>query len=133
MNTALTSFGAVAGSVITFAFGIWPQSLTILLVAMAIDYITGVTAAIKEKQGLSSVIGGWGLAKKGVTLFVILLAHQIDLLLGSGNMTMGGAIFFYLANELLSVVENCGRIGLPVPERISQVIEVLRSRKQDKE
>nr|WP_240547819.1 phage holin family protein [Paenibacillus lignilyticus] len=116
------------GSLVTFSFGMWPESLTLLLVAMGTDYITGITAAIKEKK-LNSSIGSWGIARKGIMLVVILLAHRIDILLELSSIAMGGAIYFYLANELISITENLGRIGVPMPDRLRQLIEVLKNKK----
>ncbi|MFC5703825.1 holin family protein [Cohnella faecalis] len=123
---------ALFGSVITFAFGIWPESLTLLLVLMAIDYLTGVIAALREGEGLHSNTGFWGMVKKGLMLLVILLAHRVDVLLGS-DMIMGGAIAFYAVNELLSVIENYGRIGLPLPPQIRRLVRVLRDRQDPKD
>lgn len=123
------SFCGLLGSVITFAFGSWIESLTLLVVAMGVDYVTGVTASIMERRGLNSVFGSWGLARKGLTLLVILLAHRIDILMGTDNVTMGAAIYFYIANELISITENYGRIGLPLPDRIRKIIEVLKDKK----
>jgi toxin secretion/phage lysis holin len=117
----------VFGSAITFSFGIWTESLTVLTVLMGIDYISGVVAALKSGTGLNSSIGYWGLAKKGLTLLVILLAHRLDVLLGT-NMVMGGAVAFYIFNELLSVIENYGRIGLPLPDSVRRVVQILRDR-----
>lgn len=121
------SLSGIVGSVITFAFGNWTESLTLLLVSMGIDYLTGVMASVKEKKGLNSWFGFWGLARKGLTLLVILLAHRVDILLGTNNVTMGAAIYFYIANELISITENYGRLGLPLPERIRKMIEVLKN------
>ncbi|MDQ6421819.1 phage holin family protein [Paenibacillus sp. LHD-117] len=118
----------VLGSILTFAFGGWSESLTFLLVAMGADYVTGVIASIKEGKGLSSSIGAWGLARKGLSILVVLLAHRIDILLGIEDMTMGAAIYFYIANELISVTENYGRLGLPLPERIRKMIAVLKEK-----
>lgn len=115
------------GAVVTFWFGMWSESLTFLVLVMVIDYLTGITAAIKEGSGLHSQVGFWGLLKKGLTLLIILIAHRVDILLGS-NAIMGGAIYFYLANELLSVIENYGRIGLPLPPKLVRVVKVLRDR-----
>ncbi|MGN7456130.1 phage holin family protein [Paenibacillus pasadenensis] len=117
---------AVIGSIVSFAFGIWHESLTLLLVCMAVDYITGISASLKERRGLSSIVGSWGLARKGLTLLIILIAHRIDELLGGGSAVMGAAIYFYIGNELLSIVENCGRIGLPLPEKLRSAIEIFR-------
>lgn len=121
---------AVIGSVITFSFGIWQESLTLLAVLMGIDYLTGVVAAVRSGTGLNSSVGFWGLGKKGLTFLVILLAHRIDVLLGA-NMVMGGAVSFYLVNELLSVVENYGRLGLPLPGSVKRVVQILRDRVDD--
>lgn len=124
-----SSICGVIGSIITFAFGSWIESLTLLVVAMGIDYVTGVAASIKEGKGLNSVFGAWGLARKGLMLLVILLAHRIDILMETNNMTMGAAIYFYIANELISITENYGRLGLPMPDRLRQLIEVLKPKK----
>ena len=128
-HTIYCSVSAIFGSMLTFSFGMWPESLTLLIVAMGIDYVTGITAAIREKQGLSSSIGSWGLARKGMMLLVILLAHRIDILLELSNIAMGGAVYFYLANELLSITENLGRIGVPMPDRLRDLIQVLKNKK----
>ena len=126
-NFVACSLMGVLGSLLTFSFGLWPESLTLLLVAMGIDYITGVTAAITEKRGLNSGHGAWGLTgKKGIMLLVILLSHRIDVLMETNNLAMAGAIYFYLANELISITENLGRIGIPMPDRLRQLIEVLK-------
>ncbi|MDI4646785.1 phage holin family protein [Cohnella hashimotonis] len=128
MNCAV----AVAGSVLTFAFGLWNEALTLLVVAMGVDYVTGVYAAIRSGPGLNSRTGFRGLAKKGMVLLVLLVCHRIDQLLGV-NAVMGGATYFYLANELISVVENCGRLGLPLPERLKQTVQMLKDKSKDKE
>ncbi|MBM7563845.1 phage holin family protein [Paenibacillus sacheonensis] len=128
-HTMVCSMTAVLGSVLVFSFGVWPESLTVLLVAMGIDYATGITAALKEKQGLNSTVGAWGLARKGLMLLVILLGHRIDILLELNNIAMGGAIYFYLANELISITENLGRMGVPMPDRLRELIAVLKNKK----
>ncbi|REK77525.1 phage holin family protein [Paenibacillus paeoniae] len=122
------SLTGIVGSIITFAFGNWAESLTVLVVAMGIDYVSGVAASIKEGKGLSSSFGAWGLARKGLMLLVILLAHRVDILLETSNVTMGAAIYFYIANELISITENYGRMGLPLPEKIRKLIAVLKEK-----
>ncbi|WP_245773119.1 phage holin family protein [Paenibacillus catalpae] len=122
------SVSGIIGSMITFAFGGWVESLTLLVVAMGIDYVSGITASIKEGKGLNSFFGAWGLARKGMMLLVILLAHRVDVLLELGNVTMGAAIYFYIANEIISIIENYGRIGLPLPDRLRKIIEVLKDK-----
>lgn len=124
----VSSACGILGSILMFAFGGWSEALTFLLVAMVADYLTGIAASLKEGKGLSSSFGAWGLARKGLTLLVILLAHRIDVLLNTEDVTMGAAIFFYIANELISVTENYGRLGLPLPERIRKMISVLKEK-----
>lgn len=121
------SLVAIIGSMIGFAFGAWHQSLTLLLVCMAVDYISGMAASLREGRRLSSLVGWWGLARKGLTLLVILIAHRIDELMG-GNAVMTATIFFYTGNELLSITENYGRVGLPLPGRIKAFIEIFRKK-----
>lgn len=125
----LCSICGLMGSILTFAFGSWQESLTLLVVAMGIDYVSGVAAAIKEGKGLNSVIGSWGLTRKGLSLLVILLAHRIDILLETNNVTMGAAIYFYLANELISITENYGRLGFPLPDQLRKIIAVLKDKR----
>ncbi|CAG5092368.1 Phage-related holin [Thermobacillus xylanilyticus] len=124
----LSSAGAVVGSILSFAYGGWSEALTALVVAIGVDYVTGVAAAVKRKQGLSSTIGFRGLTMKGIMLLVILLAHRIDVLLGGGSAVMSGAIYFYLVNELISIAENCGELGIPFPDKLKSLIAVLRDR-----
>jgi toxin secretion/phage lysis holin len=131
MQLQMGGICAIIGAVITFSFGLWTETLTFLLLLMAIDYFTGVIAAIRDGSGLNSNTGFWGLFKKGLILLVLLIAHRLDILLGV-DVVMGGALYFYIANELLSIIENYGRIGLPLPERLKRIVEVLRDRAGEK-
>ncbi|AHD04570.1 phage holin family protein [Paenibacillus larvae] len=124
-----SSSTAVLGTIITYAFGGWSDLLSFFLLTIAIDYITGIAASIKEGKGLDSNTGYWGLARKGLILLVILLAHRLDLLMKT-NVVMNASVFFYLANELISITENYGRLGLPMPDRLKQAIEVLKNKNQ---
>ncbi len=125
MSLSVNTFAAVSGAIVTFAFGGWDQLLSLLAVAMAVDYITGLAAAVRTGTGLNSNIGFWGLARKGLMLTVVLLAHRIDLLMGT-DIIKGGAIYFYLVNELISITENYAKIGLPLPGKLRQAIAVLK-------
>jgi len=124
---ALNTITGIVGSVVTFAFGGWSQLLTFFLVAITVDYITGVAASLREGQGLNSNTGFWGIARKVFMLFIIMLGHQMDLLLET-DMIMSGAIYFYLANELISITENYGRLGLPLPQKIRDMIQILKQK-----
>lgn len=118
----------VAGAFIAFAFGGWHESLTFLLVAIGVDIASGMYASVKEGRGLNSAVGSVGLAKKGLMLLVILLAHRLDVLLELDAVVMTASIYFYIANELISITENYGRIGLPMPEKLRDIITVLKSK-----
>lgn len=121
----------ICGVIITFLFGGWSQLLTLFLIAIVIDYLSGVAASLMEGRGLNSAIGFWGLARKAFMLLVITLAHHMDIAFGM-NVIMNGVITFYLANELISMIENYGRLGLPMPPRLRQLIETLKQSGSDK-
>ncbi|NQX66817.1 phage holin family protein [Paenibacillus alba] len=118
---------AVFGTMLTYAFGGWNELMALFLMAILIDYLTGIAASIKEQRGLNSQVGFWGLARKGLMLLVIMLAHRMDLLFDT-ELMMTAAIYFYLANELISITENYGRLGLPLPSFLKQMIQILRSK-----
>ncbi|OAB31771.1 holin [Paenibacillus macquariensis subsp. defensor] len=118
---------ALLGSAGTYFLGGWSELISFFLLAIVIDYLTGIAASLKEGDGLSSNVGFWGLAKKGLMLLVVILAHRLDVLLGA-DVIMIGAIYFYLANELISITENYGRFGLPLPKQIKDIIAVLKQK-----
>jgi toxin secretion/phage lysis holin len=118
---------AILGGFAGLIFGESTGLLRSLLWMMAIDYGTGMAAGYKEKT-LSSKIGFKGIAKKVVILAMVALAHQVDSALGTKNMFRDATIVFYMANELLSIFENAGRMGVPVPERLLQAVEVLKGK-----
>ena len=129
----LATVGAVGGA-ISAAMGGWSQMLTALLIVMGADYLTGlVVAGVFHRSGksadgsLESRAGFKGLCRKGAMLLVVLLAARLDLVMGAGFIRDGAAMAF-LANELLSVVENVGLMGVPIPKVIASAISVLQSK-----
>ena len=127
-----------AGGVITNITGGWNGAMTTLLIFMALDYITGlVVAAVfgnsnkSEGGGLESRAGWKGLIRKGVTLMIVIAAYRLDLLIGT-NYIKSAVIIAFCANELISLVENAGLMGIPIPEVITRAIEILKE-KGDKE
>ena len=118
---------AVSGAAASYLFGGWSSLLTILLTFVVLDYITGVVAAAKEGK-LNSEVGAWGIAKKVGTFVIVAVAHLVDSALGDAHLFRDAAIFFFLANELLSVIENLGRIGVPIPPVLQRAVEVLRGK-----
>lgn len=132
MENVIKTIIAVGGSAASFLFGGWSSLLSILLAFVVIDYITGVAAAAKEGK-LNSTVGGWGIAKK-VSIFVIVaVAHLVDTALGDAHLFRDAAVFFYISNELLSLLENSGRLGAPIPPALQKAVEVLKGKSGDKE
>lgn len=127
METQIKAAAAVGGAIVSFLFGGWSALLTILLAFVVLDYISGVLAAGKEGK-LNSDIGLWGIARKVSIFVVVAIAHLVDTALGDAHLFRDAAIFFYLANEVLSITENLGRIGAPIPGIIKQAVEVLRGK-----
>ncbi|MFB4327342.1 holin family protein [Paenibacillus sp. CR_12] len=133
----------LGGSVVTFLFGGWSQSLTVLATMVVFDYFTGLAASYYEgrkktedkSKGWNSNKGFWGIFKKVLMFSVIALLYQVDKLLGLNGMLslMTGAIFFYISNELLSLIENYGRLDLPMPEQMKTAISELKNKSDRKE
>ena len=125
------ALGAIAG-----LYGEWTATLTILAVMMAVDYITGVLVAITGKSpkteggGLSSKIGFVGLAKKGFIMLIVLVATQLDKAIGNTSMVFQTAtVFYYIANEGLSILENADLMGVPFPAFVREKLESMREHK----
>ena len=122
---------AVSGAAASYLFGGWSSLLSILLTFVVLDYVTGFAAAAKEGK-LNSEVGAWGIAKKVGIFAIVAAAHLVDTALGDAHLFRDAAIFFYLANELLSVTENLGRIGVPIPGAIQRAVEILRGKSEEK-
>ena len=126
MDRVYNWLGALAGTAVGLMGG-WDAAMKVLTVCMALDYITGVLSAIKEKK-LSSSVGFWGLLRKGVIFLVVMLAAQLDAALGQEAVCRTAAILFYIANEAVSMTENAAKLGVPVPGKILDVLEQLKSK-----
>lgn len=122
------------GSALAGLFGGWDASLQTLVIFMAIDYLSGMVvagvfhASKKTDSGtLKSSVGWRGLFRKGVMLCVVLIACRLDATIGS-NFIRNAVIIFYIGNETLSIVENAGLMGVPMPDIISKSIEALNKK-----
>ncbi|MDG3132863.1 phage holin family protein [Streptococcus suis] len=114
------------GGLIGSLFGDVEGILYALLLFIVADYVTGLIAAVIENQ-LSSKIGLKGIFKKIVLLVLVAVAHSIDMhILKHGGAIRTTVIFFYLSNEGLSILENAVRIGLPVPEKLRDLLKCLK-------
>lgn len=132
-----TVFGAVGG-MIAHLFGGWTEDMMTLIIFMAVDFAMGLIVAgvfhksNKSQTGALNSHAGWvGLCKKCVVLLFVLIAHRLDVLLGSDYIRTT-AIIGFITNEVISIVENAGLIGVPLPDVIVKAIEVLRH-KEDKQ
>lgn len=137
INIAYASIVSVigaAGAYIANFFGGWDSSLTTLVVFMAVDYITGLLVAAVWKKSPKSDTGaleshaGWkGLIKKCVTLLVVLMATRLDIVL-QVDFVRTAAVIGFIVNETLSIVENLGLMGVPVPDVVINAIEKLKGK-----
>lgn len=134
MKSVICSTVGVIGSAIAYALGGWDASVITLLVFMCIDYFTGLLVACvfhKSKKtdsgAYNSKVGFKGIAKKCVTMFFIIIAVRLDILIGSDYIRDAVCIAF-IVNELISIVENAGLMGIPIPAIITKSIDVLKSK-----
>lgn len=104
-------------TVISFLFGDIDGMLMALAALIVLDYVSGIIAAVIEKR-LSSAVGARGIAKKVFMLFIVALANIIDINVIGGHTLKTVTVVFYLCNECISLIENAGRIGVPVPAKL---------------
>ena len=135
-NGICTGIGVIGGFIASL-FGGWDTGLMTLVIFMGIDYISGIVVAgvfhnsKKTDTGTLESRAGWkGLCRKCMTLLFVLIAHRLDLVIGS-NYIRDAIIIGFIANETISIVENAGLMGLPLPEVIIKAIDVLTSKKKD--
>lgn len=131
----LSIVGAV-GAFISTLFGGWDAALTTLVIFMAIDYITGIIVAgvfrrsKKTETGALESKAGWkGLCRKGVTLLIVLVAVRLDLVIGT-HFIRDAVVIAYIVNETISILENAGLMGLPIPTVIQKAIDVLQKKSE---
>lgn len=115
IEAAVGGITGMCGALITMLFGGWSDALTSLLIAMAIDYLTGVlAAAVQPTTKIDYHIGATGLAKKAGILLIVAAGHVGDIVLGT-SIVEYAVIYGYLANEGLSIIGNAEAAGIPVP------------------
>ena len=133
LDIICTGAGLVGGAIAT-AFGGWSHSLTTLLIAMAVDYVTGLIVAgvfhksPKTETGSLESKAGWkGLLRKGGTLLVVLVACRLDIELGT-TYIRDAVVIAFMVNEVVSLIENVGLMGVPIPEPILNGIDILKKK-----
>ena len=137
-KAVLMGGAAIAGGAISQAFGGWDSAMMTLLIFMAIDYASGLVVAgvfhssDKSETGALNSIACWqGLLKKGMTLVIVLVASRLDIVLGTA-FVRDAVVIAYIVNETISIIENAGLMGLPVPDVIMSAIEQLQGRNEQK-
>ena len=124
IQAAITALGGFLGYFLGGVDGL----MTALIIFMALDYLTGVMVGIADKR-LSSTVGFRGLFKKICLIMLVGVANVVDTqVVGSGSALRGAVICFYLSNEGLSLLENAARLGLPIPEKLKDILAQLHDR-----
>ena len=138
MKESLCTVFGVAGAFIARLFGGWDSALTTLIIFMMIDHITGMVVAgvfhksAKSENGALESRAGWkGLCRKGVMLLVVLVACRLDITVGS-TFIKDAAVIAFIVNETISIIENAALMGVPIPRPITQAIDILQKKEDEK-
>lgn len=131
MDNTIKIVLGVGGGLASFLFGGWSALIQTLVFFILLDYVFAVIVAAVNGQ-LNSKIGFKGIAKKVAILVLVAVAHQVDLILGDDSLIRDSVIFFYIANELLSILETVGKTSLPIPDVLKKAIEILNNKGEDK-
>ena len=126
VQIAITALGGWLG----YFLGGMDGLMIALIVLMTLDYVSGVMCAIIDKK-LSSAVGFKGICKKVFILMLVGVAHIIDLhVVGTGSALRGAVICFYMSNEGLSLLENAAHIGLPIPDKLRDILAQLHDKER---
>lgn len=134
MKETICTAAGLIGSGIASLFGGWSTGMNTLMICMAVDYISGLVVAgvfrtsNKTETGALESLAGWkGICRKGMTLLIVLIAHRIDLIIGTSYIR-DAVIIGFITNELISIVENAGLMGIPLPAVLTKAIDVLQKK-----
>ena len=137
VKTVICTVSGAAGAVIASLFGGWTDDMITLIIVMAVDFALGLLIATlfnkspKSESGrVSSKSCFIGLCKKCTMLMFVLIAHRLDISLGT-DYIKPAAVIAFIVNELISIVENAGIIGIPMPEIIKKAIDLLKNKDGD--
>lgn len=138
MKMGLCSYIGIVGGLISAAFGGWDAALTTFIIFMGIDYLTGLLCAgvfhksrKTENGALDSYTGFKGLLRKGIQLLVVLVACRLDLLVGT-SFIRDAVVIAFITNETISIMENAGLMGVPMPSAIKKAIDILKDKENEK-
>ena len=134
MKETICTIAGVMGGTLAMLLGGWDASLMTLLIFMGIDYVSGLVVAgvfhkskKSENGALESKAGWMGLAKKAMTLLFVLIAHQLDVVIGVAYIR-DAVIIGFIANELISITENAGLVGVPLSGVVNKAIDILTAK-----
>lgn len=136
MKSIIISVSGIIGSVISYLVGGWDTAVIVLGIFMVIDLITGWILGLFHKSkktdsgGLSSKVGFIGLAKKCFVFLLIIVAHFLDVILGV-DFVRDGVCIAFVSNETISIIENCGLLGVPIPAPIKKAIDLLQDSEKE--
>ena len=132
--SVLYSTVGVVGGFIAMAFGGWSDALATLMIFMGVDYVTGLIVAgifkkskKSESGALESRAGFKGLCRKGVALLIVLVAVRLDIVMHTSYIK-DAVIIAFIANESISIIENAGLMGIPIPGVIAKAIDILKEK-----
>ena len=138
MKNIICAIFGIIGSFVASVFGGWSAALSTLLIFMAIDYISGLIVAgvfhtsPKSDNGTLESRAGWkGLIRKCMTFLAVLIGARLDILLGTAYIK-DALVIAFCVNELLSIIENWGLMGLPMPKVMSDAVELLKAKSEEK-
>ena len=138
MKNVICGIIGIVGGFVASAFGGWSAALTTLLVFMLVDYASGLIVAgvfhvsPKSENGSLESRAGWkGLIRKCMTLLAVLIGARLDILLGTAYIK-DALVIAFCVNELLSIIENWGLMGLPMPKVMSDAVELLKAKSEEK-
>ena len=128
MKLTLASIFTLCCTAATYLFGGWDVALIVLVCFMAIDYLTGVINAVLSKK-LSSQVGFKGLAKKLFVVLMLIVAVMLDRLINGGQWIFRTLVaYFYIANEGISILENIARLGVPIPQKVIDILAQIKNK-----
>ncbi|MBR9698629.1 holin family protein [Bacillus cereus] len=132
IDVLLKAFIATFGGFCGYFLGGWDATLKVLVTMAIIDYLTGVIAAGFNGE-LKSKVGFKGIAKKVVLFLLVAAATQVDVIMGTNSAVREATIFLFIGNELLSLLENAGRMGITLPSALTNAVEILGGKQKQEE
>ena len=126
MKLLVTVFSSTLLTTAVYYLGGLDAALKTLLVLMVLDYITGLCKAIANKE-INSIIGAKGIIKKVGYLIIVAVSVLLDEVVGNTGAIRNIVIYFFVANEGISILENWGAMGLPLPKKITEVLEQIKN------